>query len=239
MFTVEVVQVASSAFIDCFIVGLLAQPLFGDSLYLQSSQQLSPFLLAGAVLLLFACEPRQADRLGGPCSTMLSSASTTCMCGVDVLDCACLCTLGHVPCSHTTLAASLRISAPPPRHETVDQICMHAGWAGLVWNGLNLIPMGQLDGGRVAHAVWGRRAATAINVVVTLVLGLAGIIDSLALYWILFVLFLQRGPIPPQQDEVSQPEGNALLYGAALLFIPLLTLFPYPVDVSSGPFGPM
>jgi hypothetical protein len=51
MNTLEVVQVASSAFNDSLIVGLLAQPLFGDSLYLQSSQQLSPFLLAGELLL--------------------------------------------------------------------------------------------------------------------------------------------------------------------------------------------
>lgn len=108
-----------------------------------------------------------------------------------------------------------------------------------MWNGLQLIPMGQLDGGRIAHSVWGRRAATRINVVVTLVLGLAGIIDSLALYWILLVLFLQRGPISPQQDEVSQPNSDALLFGAALLFIPILTLLPYPADVTSGPFGPM
>lgn len=116
---------------------------------------------------------------------------------------------------------------------------MHAGWAGLVWNGLQLIPMGQLDGGRIAHSVWGRRAATRINVVTTLVLGLAGIIDSLALYWILLVLFLQRGPISPQQNEVSQLDRDAQLFGAALLFIPFLTLFPYPVDVTNGPFGPM
>jgi hypothetical protein len=43
-------QVASSAFNDCLLVGLLAQPLFGDSLYLQASQMLSPLLLAGAPL---------------------------------------------------------------------------------------------------------------------------------------------------------------------------------------------
>jgi membrane-associated protease RseP (regulator of RpoE activity) len=99
--------------------------------------------------------------------------------------------------------------------------------------------MGQLDGGRITHSVWGRRAATRINVITTLVLGLAGIIDSLALYWILFVLFLQRGPISPQQDEVSEPDKDAALFGALLLFIPFLTLLPYPADVTSGPFGPM
>jgi membrane-associated protease RseP (regulator of RpoE activity) len=116
----------------------------------------------------------------------------------------------------------------------------HAGWAGLVLNGLNLIPMGELDGGRIAHSVWGRRAASRISVVLTLVLGLAGIIDSLALYWILLVLTLQRGPILPQLQEVLEPsDRRAVALGAGLLFVPLLALLPYPVDVTAGPFGPM
>lgn len=110
----------------------------------------------------------------------------------------------------------------------------HAGWAGLVINGLNAIPMGELDGGRIAHGIWGRRAASRINVLVTIVLGLAGIIDSLALYWFLLVLTLQRGPVLPQSEELSAPEGAVL--GLAVLALPLLTLLPYPGDVTSAGF---
>ena len=94
--------------------------------------------------------------------------------------------------------------------------------------------MGELDGGRIAHGIWGRRAASRINVVVTLVLGLAGIIDSLALYWFLLVLSLQRGPVLPQSEELSAPEGATL--GLAILTLPLLTLLPYPGDVTSAGF---
>eukprot|EP00892_Ulva_mutabilis_P008227 jgi/Ulvmu1/5777/UM025_0031.1 len=151
------VEVASSAFNDCLLVGVLGQATFGEALYLQPSQQLSPFLLAG--------------------------------------------------------------------------------WAGVVVNGLNLIPMGELDGGRIAHALWGRRAASRISVVLTLLLGLAGIVDSLALYWILLVLTLQRGPIVPQQQEVTAPaDSTAVTVGAGLLFVPLLTLLPFPGDVTAAAF---
>jgi membrane-associated protease RseP (regulator of RpoE activity) len=109
----------------------------------------------------------------------------------------------------------------------------HAGWAGLVVNGLNTIPIGELDGGRIAHAIWGRSSASRISIVLILVLGLAGIVDSLSLYWILLVITLQRGPVA-QQEEVSEPDGVVL--GIALLALPLLTLIPYPVDVTSSGF---
>jgi hypothetical protein len=69
----EVVQVASSAFNDSLILGLLAQPLFGDSLFLQSSQQLSPFLLAGELLLLLTRGSSDSSELnvaGLPCMSL-------------------------------------------------------------------------------------------------------------------------------------------------------------------------
>jgi hypothetical protein len=42
------------------------------------------------------------------------------------------------------------------------------------------------------------RAAGALQVLTSILLGLSGIIDTLALYWLLFALFIQRGPIVPQ-----------------------------------------
>lgn len=108
-----------------------------------------------------------------------------------------------------------------------------AGWAGLVVNALNMIPLGELDGGRVAFAMWGRRAASRIGVVSTLVLGLSGIIDELALYWVLLVLFLQRGPLVPQQEELSEPSKGLTPLAVGLLFLPLLVLLPFPFGFST------
>ena len=97
--------------------------------------------------------------------------------------------------------------------------------------------MGELDGARVAHAIWGRRPAALVSAVLIILLGLAAIADSLALYWILLVLTLQRGPIQPQREELSTPEDSTQVnIGLALLFLPLLALLPFPGDVTSSGF---
>lgn len=61
-----------------------------------------------------------------------------------------------------------------------------------------------------------------------LILGIGGIFNTLALYWLLLVLLLQRGPVIPQEEEISAPPASLLPLGAATLAIPLLVLLPYP-----------
>ena len=59
-----------------------------------------------------------------------------------------------------------------------------------------------------------------------------GIFDSLALYWVLFVVFLQRGPLLPQNEELSPPQLPMQQAAAiAVLLLPLLVLLPAPFSV--------
>jgi len=61
-----------------------------------------------------------------------------------------------------------------------------------------------------------------------------GIFDSLSLYWVLFVVFLQRGPILPAKEELSTPRDPAARAAAvAVLLLPLLVLLPAPFSVSA------
>jgi membrane-associated protease RseP (regulator of RpoE activity) len=110
-----------------------------------------------------------------------------------------------------------------------------AGWAGLVVSALNCVPLGELDGGRIVHGIWGRRAATRVGAVATLLMGIGALFDDLALYWILFVLLVQRGPVLPQNDEVSDPDDSSTVaLAAGLLFVPVLALLPYIGDVTQA-----
>ena len=69
-----------------------------------------------------------------------------------------------------------------------------------------------------------------------LVLGLFGVTNSLAFFWLLLVLFLQRGPIVPCANELSPlPVGGGTRAAAiAALLLPLLVLLPYPTLGGGG-----
>lgn len=79
------------------------------------------------------------------------------------------------------------------------------GASGLITNALNFMPIGRLDGGRVAMAVAGRQSAGGIST--ALLIGQA--ISFLAqpnpvmLFWTIFVVLLQRGPDLPPIDDVT------------------------------------
>eukprot|EP00891_Asterochloris_glomerata_P003585 jgi/Astpho2/3585/e_gw1.00058.23.1_t len=112
-----------------------------------------------------------------------------------------------------------------------------AGYAGLTVNAINLIPMGELDGARVAFGLWGRRCDSLSNLAVASCL-VEAVTEgrAVALYWLLLVLFLQRGPILPQQEELSEPADTWRPLGIALLFLPLLVLIPFPFSLTASEF---
>ncbi|KAJ9523354.1 hypothetical protein QJQ45_005399 [Haematococcus lacustris] len=109
---------------------------------------------------------------------------------------------------------------------------MLAGWSGLVVNALACIPLGETDGGRIATALWGRRTGSAIGLWTSGVLALSSLGSALAFYWLVLVLVLQRGPVLPCRDEVTQPQDPQLIrQSLVMLALPLLVLLPYPVEL--------
>ncbi len=55
---------------------------------------------------------------------------------------------------------------------------------------------GVLDGGRIAVGLWGRRAAGRLGVVTLLLLGVGGLVNTLALFWALLVRPTPGSPRP-------------------------------------------
>lgn len=100
------------------------------------------------------------------------------------------------------------------------------GWLGLVVNALNLMPAGQLDGGRLLQAIYGRKAAGRATVITLIVLAIVSFANPLALYWAIFILVLQRDLERPSLEEISEPDDARAALGLIALFLMVATLVP-------------
>ncbi|XP_011656409.1 probable zinc metalloprotease EGY2, chloroplastic isoform X1 [Cucumis sativus] len=105
-------------------------------------------------------------------------------------------------------------------------------WAGLLINAINSIPAGELDGGRIAFSIWGRKASSRITGVSIVLLGLASLFSDVAFYWVALIFFLQRGPIAPLSEEITDPDEKYIGLGVLVLFLGLLVCLPFPFPFS-------
>ncbi len=100
------------------------------------------------------------------------------------------------------------------------------GWLGLVVTALNLMPAGQLDGGRIVQAIYGRKIAGRTTLATLIILGIIGLANSLALYWAIVILFLQRDLERPSLNEITEPDDARAALGLLALFLMAATLIP-------------
>ena len=100
------------------------------------------------------------------------------------------------------------------------------GWLGLVITALNLMPAGQLDGGRIVQAIYGRKTAGRTTIATVIVLGIASFANPLALYWAVVILFLQRDLERPSLNELTEPDDARAALGLLALFLTIATLLP-------------
>ncbi|CAM8913711.1 unnamed protein product [Rhodiola kirilowii] len=106
-------------------------------------------------------------------------------------------------------------------------------WAGLLINAINSIPAGELDGGRIAFSIWGRKAASRLTAASIALLGISSLFNDVAFYWVVLIFFLQRGPIAPLSEEITDPDQNNVALGIAVLVLGLLVCLPYPFSFST------
>ena len=100
------------------------------------------------------------------------------------------------------------------------------GWLGLVITALNLMPAGQLDGGRIVQAIYGRKTAGRTTLATLIVLAFASLANPLALYWAVVILFLQRDLERPSLNELTEPDDARAALALLALFLMIATLLP-------------
>jgi membrane-associated protease RseP (regulator of RpoE activity) len=109
------------------------------------------------------------------------------------------------------------------------------GWLGLVINALNLMPAGQLDGGRIVQAIYGRKTAQRSTLITLVILGFVAFFNPANLvifYWLILVGFLQRGLERPSLDEITEPNDTRAAWGLLALFLMAATVIPFSPELA-------
>lgn len=96
----------------------------------------------------------------------------------------------------------------------------YAGWVGIFITALNLIPIGQLDGGHVLYALL-RRHAHIVSMAMLVMAGLAVLLWGLWAWTLMILLLMLFGPNhpPTANDDMDLGLGRTVLGYMALLFV--------------------
>lgn len=117
----------------------------------------------------------------------------------------------------------------PPAATIAPNALFMAGWVGLLITGLNMIPISQLDGGHVAHAILGRRGDWLARGM--LLAAMAAVIVSGQYNWVamLVVVTLIGVDHPPVRDDENSPGPVRSVLGWCAFLIPVVTFMPEPL----------
>lgn len=125
----------------------------------------------------------------------------------------------------------LTVGSLPPDHHIILHPMAFAGWIGLLVTNLNLIPVGQLDGGHVSYALLGEKATTVAKgfLVLLVILGLTSWYGWLVWVAILLVLGVSH-PLPLHYWVELDRRRRSVGYLTWAIFA--LTFMPTPFQVT-------
>ena len=135
------------------------------------------------------------------------------------------------------------LSYPDP--EVAANPVIFGGWVGMFVTFLNLIPVGQFDGGHVLRATLGPRQETVAAAVPAALFGLAGYLYVFAdatnavilwAFWgVIAIALAYAGPATPVRDDPVGPRRKAV--GALTLVLGLLCFTPVPIEINPAWVG--
>ena len=189
-----------------------------------------PFNLVGTMGAVIAMQPRSGDRkalfdigITGPLAGLVP-AIVFCLIGLWFSE------VKPIPQGQATLMlgeplvfklmAYLVFGPLPEGQDIILHPIAYAGWVGIFITALNLIPIGQLDGGHILYALLRTRAhAVAKSFLIGAIL-----LVVVYGYWawsLMILLLLLMGPVhpPTANDNVQMGRGRIILGWLTLLFI--------------------
>ncbi|GAB4379584.1 MAG: site-2 protease family protein [Calditrichia bacterium] len=123
-----------------------------------------------------------------------------------------------------------------PMNEVYHFPFIFAGWIGFLVTALNLIPIGQLDGGHILYALFRKKARLAgmISFLLLLILNFVLIIRFFSFVWVLWIiliLFLIGFRHPPTMQDDPPLNFTRRVIGWITLSIFILCFTPLPIYI--------
>ncbi len=107
-----------------------------------------------------------------------------------------------------------------------------AGFLGLIVTALNLMPVGQLDGGHIVHAIFGQRTAIAIGQMARLLLLLLSFIQTEYFVWAIILLLI---PLidEPALNDVTELDNKRDILGLLSMGLLIVIVLPLPQAIAN------
>jgi membrane-associated protease RseP (regulator of RpoE activity) len=120
----------------------------------------------------------------------------------------------------------------PPGYQVEVHPMAFAAWVGLLVTSLNLIPIGQLDGGHILYALLRRRAhKVATLLLLTAVFLVIWQWESLGGWMLMLILLMIMGPIHPPTANDDEPLGlGRFILGWLTLAFIIVGFTPMPIQ---------
>jgi membrane-associated protease RseP (regulator of RpoE activity) len=102
-----------------------------------------------------------------------------------------------------------------------------AGWVGLFVTSLNLLPIGQLDGGHITYGLFGRRSRI-IYLIAIAVMAFITVFYNPGWFLLLILIIVFGFRHPPPIDDTTPLDGKRKLMGGIVFLAFLLSFTPAP-----------
>jgi membrane-associated protease RseP (regulator of RpoE activity) len=129
-----------------------------------------------------------------------------------------------------TVLSKLIVGAIPANHDIFLHPVALAGWIGFFVTSLNLIPVGQLDGGHILYALIGERHVRVSKVLIGVLVVLGVVFYEGWIVWAVLLLILGfRHPPIIYADLPLDSRRKKIGWAALVIFV--LTFTPVPVTI--------
>jgi membrane-associated protease RseP (regulator of RpoE activity) len=117
----------------------------------------------------------------------------------------------------------------PPGTDVVLHPIAYAGWVGLFITSLNLLPTGQLDGGHIIYALFGRHSKIIFRLTLLAITLICLIYNLGWLLLVIILLFIGYKHPPPLDDRTPLDWRRKVIGGFAFaIFFSAFTPIPFP-----------